>query len=304
MMKLYQKYLLTSVARGPEGDTNGSAGTGATSSPEATSSPPPETPSSTTVEPTNGAPAVEGAGKPVSDSGDAGTGDAGAGGETGPSAPAPAVKNAGKPKDWRDARIAKLTGQLQELKEKVNTPAPAAANPASAGALDPTADFNARVAQAAQQQVAINTFNDRCNAEAAKGRGQWEDFDARLADVRSLVNVSDPDEVAAYNALLQAGLETGELATLMYELGQDLDEANRILALSPLKMGVELTKKALKGAQIEGVSKVPNPVRPLAGGRGEQLPVDPTNPDQADNLTTAEWMKRREAQVAARGRSQ
>jgi len=299
MRKILEKYLIRNIPRVPEGDANGPA---VTPTPEATSSPSPESPSSPAVEPK--APVVEGA-PAVSDSGE-GTGDAEGSGKTGPSATPPAAKTPpakGKDKDWRDARIAKLTGQLQELREKVNTPPAAPAVPAPAGALDPTADFNARVAAAARQQVAINTFNDRCNAEAAKGRAQWEDFDARLADVRSLVNVSDADEVAAYNALLQAGLETGELATLMYELGQDLDEANRILALSPLRMGVELTKKALKGAQIEGVSKVPPPVRPLAGGRGEQLPVDPTNPEQADNLTTAEWMKRREAQVAARGRN-
>jgi hypothetical protein len=63
-------------------------------------------------------------------------------------------------------------------------------------------------------------------------------------------------------------------------------------------MGLELAKRALKAPMP---SAAPKPVVPV-GARGRTHDaVDPADVDRADRLTTAEWMRRREAQVAERG---
>lgn len=198
-------------------------------------------------------------------------------------------------KDWRDKRIAKLTAKLREEQEKNAAPKSEAA-----GSPDPTEDFNRRVAEAANSQVALADFNRRCNEEAAKGAEAFEDFGEKIQELRKIVNEKDPEEVAAYNQFLQAGLETGELAKLIYELGSDLNEATRILALPPLKMGIELAKRALAGAPSpEEVSKLPKPIRPLSARHTD--PIDPTDKDRADSLSTAQWMKARESQLKREG---
>lgn len=213
-----------------------------------------------------------------------------------PDAPiVPPAKPAAQAKDWKDDRIATLTGKLREAQEKLAV-VPKADPEAP---LDANAEFNRQVKIVADQTLAAKEFADKCTSEAAKGRSQWTDFDDRLNDLRGLVNTSDPTEVAQYNALLAAGIETGELAMLVYELGQDPAEALRVMKLPPLKMGVELTKKALAGAKIEPLSQVAKPATPLLGGRGEQVPIDPADADNSDRLTTAEWMTRRERQIAA-----
>lgn len=213
----------------------------------------------------------------------------------------PDVKPA-RAKDWRDDKIRTLTARLRGTEEELV--AVKAAKPAEPGApakpLDATVEFNRLVAEKANEVVDQRSFADKCSAEADKGKAKWEDFDDRMNDLKSVVNESDLKEVKAYYDLLAAGLETGELHTIVYELGQDLDEASRVLKMTPVKMGVELTKKVLAGARIEEVSKLPKPVTPINGGRGEQVPVDPTNPALADSLTTKEWMDRRNAQIANR----
>lgn len=210
----------------------------------------------------------------------------------------PEVKPEAKPQpkpDWKDQRIAKLTAKLKEAQQ---------AKPAAPAApLDPTEDFNRRVREAAQAQVAQELFSKSLVDETARGTAQFGDeFMTRATALRGLVNVDDPAEVNAYNQFLQAGLETGKLANIVHELGGDLDEATRILGLSPIKMGIELAKLSLREGEPEAISNLPKPIKPLAGGRGDRNPIDPTDARQADSLSTAEWMRRREAQVAASSR--
>jgi len=203
-----------------------------------------------------------------------------------PASPAPEPPK----EDWKDKRIAKLTARL------------AAAQKAEPTQPDPTEDFNRRVAEAAAQQVATNEYNRKCNEAAKKGKELFgADFDTALTQLRSLVNENDPEEVGAYNQFINAGLETEHLPELISLLGNDLGEASRILALPPVKMGIELAKLALAEpkAAPEPVSELRKPIRPVGGGRGDHLAVDPADPSRADSLSTAEWMKRREASLAA-----
>jgi hypothetical protein len=217
-------------------------------------------------------------------------------------APAPAPVE--KPSDWRDRRIARLTAQLREEQQKGKAAAPA---PAPTKPLDPTADFNSRVAAAAAAQVAATRFNEKSNAAAASGRAKYgkDEFNS---SIRSLVSQfvpddSDRDALGRYNAFITAALATGHAEDVIYELGRNLDDAESVMELDPLEMTAELTRRfavpgAAAAANKNEISSAPKPIRPIVPGN--ETILDPANPDQAGKLSTAEWMARRNEQVAKR----
>jgi hypothetical protein len=146
----------------------------------------------------------------------------------------------------------------------------------------------------AQQQE----FNRRCNEVADAGKRQYGDFDAKVGKLVGLVDGNDPQAVARYNSFLSAALETGEASKLIYSLGGDLDEASRILGLNPIQMAVELTKMSTR--PMTEVSGMPRPLNPVASmGVNNRVAVGPDDPN-SDNLTTEEWMRRRNEQITAR----
>jgi hypothetical protein len=149
--------------------------------------------------------------------------------------------------------------------------------------------------------AAAEKFDSDCNAVAEAGRKAFgkEAFDSSIANfTKNLVDGDDPASVQSYNEFLLAALETGEAPRLLHELGQNLDEAARILALPPIKRAVELAKLAVR--EPSEITKAPKPLTPIGNRGGSHTSIDPTDAERADRLTTAEWMKRREEQVKAR----
>ncbi len=70
------------------------------------------------------------------------------------------------------------------------------------------------------------------------------------------------------------------------------------MALPPIKMAVELTKIASgQGRQVSGAAK---PITPVGGRGASHDAIDPTDPERADKLSTAEWMKRMDERDVAR----
>lgn len=199
--------------------------------------------------------------------------------------PAEAADPAAK-KDWRDRRIAQLTAQLKSAK---STPA-VAADP-SAPQLD-DAEVNRRANLIAQQ----NDFDRRCNDVAASGRKAFSDFDDRVGNMQHLYTPGNPAEEAAYVMLLQAALETDDPSRVMYELGGNMDLAEGLMKMSPVKMGMEMAKLASKQSAPEP-SAAPRPIVPIGqkGSANEQ--IDPGDKARSDNLSTATWMQRRQAHV-------
>lgn len=200
--------------------------------------------------------------------------------------------------DWRDKRIATLTRRLRELQEKgpPPTPAPTTTQPP----LQPPTDLDALVNQRARELAAVNDFNRRCDETALAGRATFGEaqFNGRINNLRQLVDNTDPQSVQAYNSLLMAALETGDAAKVLYDLGEDMNEAQRILALTPTKMAVEMTRKA--AMPPNQVSGAPKPITTIANRGAAHTSIEPDDPDRSDHLSTAEWMRRREAQLAAR----
>lgn len=224
---------------------------------------------------------------------------AGAGNDTQPAAAAaPAAP------DWKDRRIAQLTARNAQLAQKVAAqPAPAPKAP-----LDPTADFESRVAaQAAAQAdalVAARTFNEKCNAEVDKGRGEFgaNEFNASVSSLLLLVDTSDASSMANYQDFLESAIETGAGAALIFELGKNPDEAEKILALPPKRRAIELARKADAVAKPAEPSNAPRPMRAIESHGGRHEAIKASDPARADTLSTADWMARRNAEVAAQPR--
>ena len=207
-----------------------------------------------------------------------------------------------KKPDWKDRRLAQLTARLSQanaaLAEKTAAPATAP---------DANETFDALVAeQAAKQARAIAakaSFDEKCNAAAQAGREKFGEkaFNESLDQILSLVDRTNPAEIANYQEFLASAIETGEAPKIIYELGRDPDEVARVLALTPRKMTIELAKMADAGKD-PGVSAAPKPITPIdsKGGRHEQIAA--SDPTKADTLSTSDWMARRNAEIAAQPR--
>lgn len=207
--------------------------------------------------------------------------------------PAESVDEKAKPaapqtkEDWRDRRIAQLTARLREAQQAAPTPA------GEAGI--PVADFDARVKEEATRLAQVERFNQQCLDVVAVGKTAYPDFDSRVTELKRVADPSDSASALAYSNLIAAAIETGEGAKIIHQLGGNLDEATRLMGLSPVKMGMELAKMAMKEAEV--VSGAPKPMRPL-GSAAQHSAIDPSDPERAGRLSKAEWFKRREEQVA------
>lgn len=248
-----------------------------------------------------------GAADPVPPS--AGGGDGGSADSSPKPPPAPSGAKPPAKADWKDKRIAQLTAQLAQA--RTTTPSPATPTPSGTGLTE--ADVDRLANERAATLAAINDFNNRCNETQREGRAQFQDFDSRVAAMQRLVDPNNVAETNSFNMLLDAAMQTGQGAALIHELGGDLDEAQRLMGLSPVKLGVELAKRASKLEQssnndvdppVGDSSGVPAPLRARVNARGPSHErIEPDNPDRESSLSTDEWMRRRSAQVAERSKT-
>lgn len=194
--------------------------------------------------------------------------------------------------DWRDRRIAALTAQLKEAqKPKVEATAPDPNAPALT-----EADVERRASEKANGLAQRAAFNQRCNDAAATGRKEFPDFDLSVKELVRLVDPSDAASQKQYDEFLEAALETGEGPKIIYALGKDLDEAARVMALSPIKRAAEMAQLAT-GTPPAG--PLPKPLIPTQGRHSGPGEIAPDDAVRADKLSSAEWHRRRDAQVAA-----
>lgn len=199
-----------------------------------------------------------------------------------------------EPEDWRDKRIATLTARLKA--QETAKPTPAEPEPTGAPALT-QADVERLANERAGAISARAEFNARCNSVAQEGRKQFPDFDVRVKELAKIVDNSNPAERKAYDDFLEAALETGEAPKLIYELGGDLNEAMRILALPPTKRAIELAQRAI--GIDPGVSGLPKPITTVQGKNTGPSEIAASDPVRADKLSSSEWHKRREAELAS-----
>ena len=195
-------------------------------------------------------------------------------------------------------RINKLTAQKAELEREVAK----LRSGQSADATAMQAEIAEKAAKLAQEEAtkiaAWNSFTGALNSAITEGQKEFgvEKFDGAVAALRTLHDQTDPEAAAKYLSMLQAVLDTGAAPKLIAALGEDPNEAARIMSLTPTKMGVELGKLAFRDA--EGVSAAPKPVTPITGVGRNHVAIAAEDPERSDSIDMRVWMERRGQHVA------
>ena len=166
-------------------------------------------------------------------------------------------------------------------------------------------------------------FDQKCNASVEEGRKVHSDFnEVVLRDLRNLSPVFDPVAQAPSlpRTLIEAALETGEAHEVLYALGKDTKEAERIMRLPPIKQAVEVAKfhskivaarqddvtgegeenageEAETAAPLPNVSRAPAPVR-SGTGRATGTVRQAFDVSDTNKSSMSEWMKKRQDEVA------
>lgn len=191
------------------------------------------------------------------------------------------------------AKLAEDTiAELQKLSAKAPVEGDGGAPAKPAARTFTQADVEAEAARLA----ARTTFNRRVDDAVIAGRKAHADYDEAISAFKQVTGPVVPGD------FLAAALETGEASELIYHLGKNPGEADRILSLPPIAQPVALANlaheiKATKVAAAEAeptVSKAPKPITPRVGGRAAAEPDLETMP-MADFIA-----KRNEQERAAR----
>jgi len=196
---------------------------------------------------------------------------------------------------WEQRRIAQITRQRHEAERRAlnaeNTanrlsrqlaamqqPAEGENPPATEGLTKEL--FDQKVAEAALEQA----FNTTCNTIYADGVEKFPDFQTKL-EAFSKIGGLNP-------TIIEAAQEIGNPAKVLYDLAGDLDEAARILELSPIRMAAALSKLSASIAKGTGkVSRAAAPITPLTPG----VVKENTDPEK---MTSTEWRAWREAELS------
>jgi len=156
--------------------------------------------------------------------------------------------------------------EIADLRARIESGQPQAA----------TDDISALVKQEAARLKAEETFNESCNKTYEAGVKEFgASFDAAMKNL-ALVGMS--------RDFLELVSEADHGAKILAHLGKDLDEAERISTLPPLKMARELTKLDIKlgSTKTKAVSKAPPPITPVSGkSGGNKSPAEMTDAEYA-----------------------
>ncbi len=223
--------------------------------------------------------------------------------EAAPATPPPASPSPPPKPDYArirlQERIDRLTAEKKQRDEEI------ARLKAGQGASE--AELEKRIAEEAarragsqaQQIAAWNEFTSKVNEAVAAGQKEYgaATFDKAVAGLKTLHDPNDNEGHLRYINMIQAILDTGEAPKLIATLGEDTNEAARIMGMSATRMGVELGRLAAKAAP-EPVSGAPKPITPITGNTRSHVPVSAEDTERADALDKRVWMERRNAHVA------
>ena len=195
--------------------------------------------------------------------------------------PAPA-----KEKPWYEVRIAQLTARNKTLEEEVKTkPQGEPKTTETTTATSAPVDVETRAAQLAAERE----FNKTCDEIYAKGKEEFKDFDSKISNFQKLGGLPP--------ALIEASIEAGPSHKILHYLGENMDEAARVLALPPLKMAVAVSKLGDKLSKAPAVSQLDEPIKPISGR--STAPAGGANPE---DMPLDQWMAWRDKQISERKR--
>ena len=267
------------------------------------------------------APAVAGGAPAATTGAGAPPGQPAAAGEAGATPPQAAAP------DWRERRIAALSARLKETtaeNERLRAQsqsngapgAPAAPVVAPAPAATPGSVEWTRAVQTEAQRVAeIARWNSECNNVAVTGRAAFGEaqFNGAVASLMQLVDAQDPQSLLAYNGFLTAAMASGNAPQIIMEMAQDLNQAARMMALSPVQQVAEYTRRVMQaqgaaaggentGGAAGATGVLPGPITPIGGRGAQHTVIDPADPARASNLSSADWHARRRIQAEERAK--
>jgi hypothetical protein len=214
-----------------------------------------------------------------------------------------------KPKRNRrtfEKRIDQLTAQLREAERRLNEKPAESPKTPDAPKREDFADYEEyieakaefKAVQAAEKRLAEVEKTRKQDAERAQETAQQRSFmDARERVLDAGTEKYDDFEAVTTNedltitpvmadALLSA--EKGD--ELWYHLGKNPELAEKIAAMHPVKQLMELGRLEATLAVGKRASTAPKPIDPVTS-RGS------TNNTLSDNLSTKEWMRRRNEEV-------
>jgi len=198
----------------------------------------------------------------------------------------------------KQERIDKLTAEKAELQRQLDL----ARAGQSADSAKVEQEISTRAQKIAQEEAAKiaawNEFTGALNGAIAKGQEEFgqEKFDKAVAELRKVNDPKDPETNQKYLNMLQAVVDTGAAPKLIAMLGEDPNEAARIMSLNPTRMGVELGKLAVQ--DVAGVSSAPKPITPISGVGRNHVAIAAEDPERADSLDMRVWMERRGKHVS------
>ena len=198
-------------------------------------------------------------------------------------------------------RADQAEARAAEYERRLNPPAEPAAAP-----VQTQADYNRDVQAGVEKEKIRQAFNDSCNKIAETGNAEFKaDFMPTLASLWGVIGGSDGSGAFTPSAvaLIEAAQEADNPAAALHYLGKNLDEAVRVSALSPTKMGAAMVKlsatlatKATEAkAAAKAATKAPAPMEPVSGGARSSLALG--------DMGMADYIVARDAEVKAlRGR--
>lgn len=139
----------------------------------------------------------------------------------------------------------------------------------------------------AKEIVAKKEFETACNNLNKAAIKADKDFTNKVNEMAEDIGPIPGAMIGILNDLENGGKVLAHLAS-------NVDEAERLYALSPMKMAVELTQLSvsLKAKEKKPVSKVPAPNEAIHGsGRTQEVALN-------DKMSTDDWIAKRNADVA------
>lgn len=205
--------------------------------------------------------------------------------------------------NWREEQ--RTRQRLESMLEKVLTQKPAESKPVVQS--EPKQDqfqtyeefVDARAQWAADKRFEERLQQERERQEQADAVSKREAFVDRARTFAA--TTPDYDQVA-FNPSLPISDTVADALNLsdkgpeiLYFLGKNPSEAQRISSLTPVQAALEIGRLEAKLSlpQPRTVTKAPPPINPLSGGSGSVV----TDPDK---MTQGEWMKWREDQIRKR----
>jgi hypothetical protein len=127
------------------------------------------------------------------------------------------------------------------------------------------------IASLVEEQAALlaeqKAFNTKCNSIFEAGVAKYADFADNIKTLNDL-------GLSANKDMFDTIVDSDNASDILQHLAENLEEAERLMALTPLKLVRELTKLELTLSDkpvtknVKPVSKVPEPIKPLSGKGG------------------------------------